>query len=521
MENKDKNAHNSWIVMVSTLASRLLGILKARVIGAAFGATGIADVINFTFNIPNNFRKLFAEGALTSALIPTFSRLLGLGEKQRSKRLFALLCTYQTLLLLPLVISSYLYGDQLVGFLSDFDASQISLGAKLLPFFMIYLATISLAAVFNGVLQAHQTFLVAYISPLLFSTSVIFGVIFFSESLGPMVMAYSSLVGGILQAIVSYISVRRYGYRFQVAVKTDDPAFKSIVKAWTFVLAGSGMQIISQMVTLWFASALGEGSVTALTNSTIFYQTPYGIFFNAIMAVSFPIMSTAIAKQDSNALRCEASKSFLYVSSLLIPSTILLYTLSSECVSAVLQTGNYTLSDAQLTAYILKPYLLFMTVIAWYGVMQRVGYSAFKHGQMTVVALIQTVLDILLMWVFIKLGMDSISLPLANGISFAATLLLLLWLLKDIYPVMHDHELFRQLGRMLLANIPLLLACIGYKQLDATWYQSGSNLRNFIFAALLAIAGMILVYISYSIAKLPVLALIPSKKHGSNLKGNG
>lgn len=128
--------------MVCTLLSRLLGIIKARVLGSVFGATAIADVINFTFNIPNNFRKLFAEGAVNAALIPAFSSLLGRNEKHRCVRLFALLCTFQSLLLIPLVLVSYFYGDGLIAFLSDFDANQVRLGGRLLPFFMVYLLSL-------------------------------------------------------------------------------------------------------------------------------------------------------------------------------------------------------------------------------------------------------------------------------------------------------------------------------------------------------------------------------------------
>ncbi len=96
--------------MLCTIASRLLGIVKARVLSSVFGASGgVADVINFTFNIPNNFRKLFAEGAVNSALIPAFSSLLGLGKKRSSLHLFSLLCTYQAILLIPLVLLSYFF----------------------------------------------------------------------------------------------------------------------------------------------------------------------------------------------------------------------------------------------------------------------------------------------------------------------------------------------------------------------------------------------------------------------------
>ena len=62
---------STLVVMGATFVSRLLGFARIAVIGAVFGASGEADVLNVVFNIPNNLRKLMAEGALSSSFIPT------------------------------------------------------------------------------------------------------------------------------------------------------------------------------------------------------------------------------------------------------------------------------------------------------------------------------------------------------------------------------------------------------------------------------------------------------------------
>lgn len=506
--------------MVCTLLSRLLGIIKARVLGSVFGATAIADVINFTFNIPNNFRKLFAEGAVNAALIPAFSSLLGRNEKHRCVRLFALLCTFQSLLLIPLVLVSYFYGDGLIAFLSDFDANQVRLGGRLLPFFMVYLATISLASIFNGVLQAHENFLHAYLSPLLFSICVIFGVWFLSDRYGAMSMAYSVLGGGLLQGSYSYLMVRRYGYRFKPMLRPQNAPFKEVLVAWALVSLGMGMQIITQMVSFLFASHLSEGSVTAFTNSTIFYQTPYGIFFNAISAVSLPLMSRAAASNNAPLLRTYTRNSLLSLLALLLPSSIILFFLSRESVSVVLQTGNYTLADATLTALVLRPYLVFMVFSAWYALMLRLGYSANRHALMTRIVFLQNLLDIALMWVFLKLGLDIVSLPLANGIAYTLGLFILFFLLRDLFPLTKEARFFKGLLRIVLANLPVLAFCIFYKNLGLQWHESGSSFANLAYLMLIGLAALGIMLLSYKIARIPLLSLLRSKKHGGNLQGD-
>ncbi len=498
--------------MLCTLTSRVLGIVRARVIGSIFGASGTADVINFTFNIPNNFRKIFAEGAINASIIPYFSRLIELDDPKATKRLFALLCTYQTLILLPLVLVSYLYGEPLLAFFSDFDAEQLVLGAKLLPFFMVYLLTISVGSVFNGLLHCHKSFFHSHAAPLLFSFSVIFGVQFLHPYFGAMSMAYSALVGGLLQGTYSYLVVRRYGYRMRVAFDTKGTVFKPLMKSWVQMVASSLIVVIAQMVAFWFASSLSEGSVTAFSNSLIFWQAPYGIFFNAIVAVSFPMMSRAYGLGRPGELQKVTREALINLLTFLLPSTILLFALSNESVSAVLQTGNYTLADANLTAYILRYYLLGMTIAAWFGLLQRVGYSAERHKTMTKVTALMSILDIVLMWIFIRMGLGIIALPVASIVSFSLCFVLLAYILRDLYSLYTDKALFKGVLRVVVANIPLLAFCVLYSLLDMLWYESGSTLSNLGMVTLLGIVGVGVTLLSYSIANIPFIRLLKGKR---------
>jgi len=506
-------AKSSVVVMVCTLASRVLGIVRARVIGSVFGASGIADVINFTFNIPNNFRKIFAEGAINASIIPYFSRLIDRGDAKASKRLFALLCTYQTLLILPLVLFSYLYGETLLAFFSDFGPEQLVLGARLLPFFMVYLLTISVGSVFNGLLHCHQSFFHSHAAPLLFSLSVIFGVQFMHPYFGAMSMAYSSVAGGVLQGAYSYLVVRRYGYRMSVAFRAKGTPFKPLLKSWVQMVLSSLIVVAAQMVAFWFASSLSEGSVTAFSNSLIFWQAPYGIFFNAVVAVSFPLMSRAYALSRDDELHKVSREALINLLTFLLPSTIILFFLSNETVSSVLLTGNYTLADAHLTAKVLRYYLLGMTAAAWFNLLQRVGYSAERHRSMTRVTALMSLLDMFLMWLFIRMGVGIIALPLASVVSFTLFFSILVFVLRDLYPLYRDKELCKGVLRVVVANLPLLALAVLYSLFDLRWYESGSTLANLGLLALLGGGAVALTLLSYTLANIPFLRLLRSRRH--------
>ncbi len=510
-------AKSSVLVMACTLTSRVLGIVRARVIGSIFGASGIADVINFTFNIPNNFRKIFAEGAINASIIPFFSRLIEGEDTKSARRLFALLCTYQTLILLPLVLASYIYGEPLLAFFSDFDAPQIALGARLLPFFMVYLLTISVGSVFNGLLHCHKSFFHSHAAPLLFSLSVIIGVSVLHPYVGAMSMAYSALVGGVLQGAYSYVVVRRYGYRIRLAFNPEGTPFKPLMKSWAQMVLSSLILVVAQMVAFWFASSLSEGSVTAFSNSLIFWQAPYGIFFNAIVAVSFPAMSRAYGMGNLDQMQKVTRESLIHLLTFLLPSTIILFTLSNESVSSVLQTGNYTLADANLTALTLRYYLLGMTIAAWFNLLQRVGYSAGRHKSMTRVTALMSLFDIALMWLFIRLGVGIIALPLASIVSFTLFFITLAFVLRDLYPLYRDKDLFKGVFRIVVANLPLLALSVLYSLLGLRWHESGSTLANLGLLALLGGGAVALTLLSYTLANIPFLRLLRSRRHKGEL----
>jgi putative peptidoglycan lipid II flippase len=500
--------------MLCTLVSRLLGIVKAKVIGSAFGSGSVSDVINFTYNIPNNFRKLFAEGALSSAYVPAFSREIVNEEKTKANKLMNLLLTYQLLLFLILVVLSILFGGDIIDFFSDFSATEVTLGARLLPFFMVFLTFVSLGTVFNGMLQCHKNFFAASFAPLLFSLTVIGGIVVLHPYYGPMSMAYSVVAGGLLQAAFSYLSIRRYGYRLHFTLSMRQSDFPSVVKSWLLVMNSSVIQIIGQQIAYSFASLLAIGSVTAFSNATIFWQTPYGIFFTAISTVYFPLMSQSYTQGNYLLLKRQVSEGLQYLATFMVPSAILLFFLSNECVCSILQGGKFTLEIALLTGSVIRQFAWGMLFVSWYGFLQRFCYSTGRYKLVLSLSALQTALDILLSFILIKLKLGIIALPLANNISFIVVLFLLSLSMKDIYRMYRDSSLSHTLARILLANIPLLLICFAYHKLSTNWYQSGSNLKNFLFTMGLGCIGVLVILISYWVAKIPFLTVL--KKSSAN-----
>ena len=171
---------NTFIMMITTFISRLLGILKARAISSFFGAGLIADAINFSYNIPNNLRKLFAEGALSQAYLPIFSKLKD--EDENKSSFLGALFTFQLIIFIPLIVLSLIFSKPFITLLSGFnDENQIVIAANLLPFFLTFLFFISLSTLLSTVLQTRKAFLITGIGPIFFTLTVILSIYLFTS----------------------------------------------------------------------------------------------------------------------------------------------------------------------------------------------------------------------------------------------------------------------------------------------------------------------------------------------------
>lgn len=514
---KQRQASDSVVIMICTLVSRLLGIVKARAIATVFGATGIADVINFTFNIPNNFRKLFAEGALSSAYIPVFSSSIvkEKGGIVASGNLLARMQAFQLLFSVPLVILTWLWRSEIIVFLSDFsDPLHIELSGRLLVYFMVFLGSISFAALYGGVLQSHGSFFTAAAAPLIFSISVIVSVYALSERMGAYSMAFGVVFGGTAQAVVTYLRLRAYGYRMHLSFDFSSPEFKRVMRSWAPVTITAVVAIVTQQIAFYFASTLSEGTVTSFSNAIIIWQAPYGIFYSAIATVFFPAMVTAFTRSDTATLNHLVHKGLSYIATFLIPSAILLTVLRYETSAVLLQSGRFVLNDTMQTGSMLFWFTIGMPVVAWYGFMQRVCFSTNRFKATLVVGIGVSLIDVLATWIGLRLDYGPQSLSLANTISFGAGVFGL-WFVAHQRGDLHVSvkRLASDLGKLIGANIPLAAAAVAYYSfVPSTWWHDGSTLTNALILAALYGTAVVITVSSYRLLRIEFLSVLMKKE---------
>jgi putative peptidoglycan lipid II flippase len=496
------------LVMVCTAASRLFGYVRQALIGIYFGDAGAADAMNAVFTIPNNLRKLFAEGAFSSAFIPVLSSTIEEDPSgKRSRDLVRTLIAFQLLVLVPLVGLSLVFPRAFVDLLTRFkDPAKVEMGVQLMRWMFNYILLVSLSALVMAVLNSHGKFAISALSPLMFTLATVLSLFFFHDRLGIIAQGVGVLAGGILQLLCQLPALRRQGYRFWPSFRFNNPDLARTAKLWVPYLASASIVAINQYIATLFASGLEDGSVTAIANSVMFLQIPLGIFMTSVATVQFPKMSRQAAAQDKEGLRGSVSYGMQFIIILLVPSAVLLCLFGREIISATIQRGHFRPQGTLLASRALTAYALGLVSMGLYTFLQRLFNSFKSHVVPIASAGVIAVIDIVLSLILKETPLRVSGLAYANTIAFTAGMILLMVLARRRLGGVGMASILITLGKSILGSLPmaaLLIVFVRWKP-DA-WVHGGTLGTTVLFAAVVA-AAVCMTLLMYVLLRVPFLA---------------
>lgn len=512
------------LVMVSTFGSRILGFIRIAVIGAIFGASGSADVLNLVFNIPNNLRKLLAEGALSSAFVPALSRAhVEAPDGLRARRIVQQLLGLQLLILIPLLTLAALFPRAIVNVILDFpELQRQALAAELFRYLIHYTLLISLAAVLMGLLNSLQLFLVPALAPLLFSVAVIASILLFHEGLGIFSVVVGVLAGGMGQLLIQIPPVLRRGYSILPRIDLRDPHIRAILARWLPVVGTSSIFVINQQVALFLASGLADGSGSALTNALVFWQLPFGIFGASITTVLFPAMSRHFAAGSLRDLHDTLMSGLRGLIYLLIPSGVGLIVLGEPIIAVALQRGAFDAEASIRTAAVLAWYSPGLLGVAAFTFLQRLYYACDNYRVPLAVSAVTVILDIGLSLWLKETRMGVTGLALANSIAFTTGTVLLLLALPRVGLERRGGGLGIALLRALAVSAAATLAVAGTRRVvvafgvEPGWHLAGSSLAALGLLLLEAVAAALVLVGLYALFGVGIREALRGRPEGSD-----
>lgn len=519
------SARSTALVMSITALSRVLGFVRQAAVNAVFGASGTADVLNAVFNIPNNLRKLLAEGALSSAFIPVLSQASADAEAEEAgipRQIVRNLLAFQYLVLVPTLVVAVVFAGPITRFILDFTSpADQELAADLFRWFIHYTLLISIGAVLMGTLNSRSRFTLPALTPILFSIAVIASIVLLSPSLGLHAMSVGVLAGGLAQIAVQAPQFRRLGFDFRPSFDFRNPYFRRIMRQWLPVVAASSVFAINQFVAIYFASGLEDGSASALANAVIFWQLPQGILGVSIMTVLFPRMSRQAAADDREGLKRTLGFGIRGILALLVPSAIVLALLGREVVAVAFQRGEFVLADTLRAADVLAAYCIGMASVSAFGFLQRFFYSNGDYRTPTVTAVVVVVVDVGLSLWLKETVLRVAGLAVANSVAFTIGAVILLVRARRVVGGVELGAIAVTLLKTIAATGPAVVVIVATRRLLGQWWtamwQSGSSLVSFAVVVALGLVVLALLAGGFVILRVEVVSLLRRRgRHETN-----
>jgi putative peptidoglycan lipid II flippase len=373
----ERLARSAGTVGAAVMTSRLLGVVRDQAMAHLFG-TGLAnDAYQVAMRVPNLVRDLFAEGAMTAAFVPTFTRYLKDQGRDAAFRLGNLVLNTLLVVTGTLVVIGILFAEPLLSLLPESpggnNAELLPLTVTLARIIMPFLTLVAIAVAMGGMLNSLRRFFVPALSPAAFNVGVIISAIAFvpvARAWGwPDIVgiAFGTLLGGLGQILIQLPLLYREGYRYRPVINFRDPGVREILMLMGPGTLGLAAAQINIVINTGLAVGVGEGAVSALGYAFRLMYLPIGIFGVSIATAALPDIARQANAGSTEQMRRTISSAVRMMLMLNVPSTIGLMVLAAPIVAFIFERGAFNADSTQLTASALLFYAPGL-----------IGYSAVK-----------------------------------------------------------------------------------------------------------------------------------------------
>jgi len=368
MARRAQSARAAGTVSLAVLTSRVLGLVREQVFAHFFGAgAGIySDAWRVAFRIPNLLRDLFAEGALSSAFVPTFTEYFQNKGRNEAWLLANLVINSLLALLGVFTLALLLFPDAFVFIMAQgFSKTpgKVELTVSLLRILSPFLIFVALASVAMGMLNTLNRFFLPALAPALFNVASIGAFLFLipafqSRGIEPIfAMAVGALLGGVLQLAVQVPVLWKEGFRYRVRFNLRHEGVRKIARLIAPAIVGISAVEFNVLVNTQLASQLGyNGPLSWLECAFRILYLPIGLFGVAVGVVNLREVSVYAAQEKWDEFKETVANSIKLVSLVAIPSTVGLMVLAGPIVRLIFEHGRFTPADTRWTAYALIAY---------------------------------------------------------------------------------------------------------------------------------------------------------------------
>ena len=472
--------HTSTFSMF-TMLSRITGFLRDILRSFAFGTSPMAVAFDVAFRIPNMFRSLVAEGAMTNALLPVYEGYKRQGPGESQKAIGSLIVSLTFLLAILSILAWFTLPAVLPWLLNDLTLrnpeTQLAIGLSKVLF--PYLLFISLSSIYVTVQYSNSIFWSGSFGPALLNIIVvtIFGIYFFfcketpeTQEQDVFIFSYIILTSSVIQLFFQSYILKKYGIKVSCSLKGFHPIVKSLFILMLPAVFGTAIQQLSQLTDVYLATLLRDEvpqAISALTYAQRLIQLPMGIFGTAVSTAVMPLLSKHFYDNKKGHFISSLSLSMRILLFLMLPASIGLAIYPDLIVALVYERGIFDERSTQVTSVAVRYYAIGISFFAVQKLLIFSFYAQKKIREPTLIAAILLILNIVFSFYFMRYLQHG-GLALGSSLSAFCGVAIYLILIYKKFP-----NIFKKDGivrvylkgflKLFLVNILFCLILLGVK----------------------------------------------------------
>lgn len=393
---------SSLKMAVATFFSRILGLVREQVMAAYFGASGVTDAFLVAYRIPNLLRDLFAEGAFSSAFVPTFVEANQKNSKEGRELMWALfwmLCAVTGVITAGIII----FAPELISvFAPAFkeDPEKFEICVNLTRIMAPFLSFVSVAALFMGALNSLKVFFIPALAPASYNVMSILSMLTLSGVLIELgyhpiySLGIGAFLGGFMQAAVQIPLIYKRGYGPMWPKTFWTARAQKILKLIGPGLIGFAATQVNLLITTILATGTVVGATSWLNYSFRLFQLPVGILSVSIGNSNLVHFSEAWKKKDVVGAKAQLQQSYYLSFLTVMPALVVLYCLSEEIVNVIFERGRFSRESTLMTAEALRMYAIGLPSYGLYKILVPTFYALDRQKIPVIASLVSIAFNI-------------------------------------------------------------------------------------------------------------------------------
>src|SRR3989339_38045 len=442
------------ILSGATLLSRLVGIIRDRVLAHYYGAGPVMDSYYAAFKIPDLIYSLLIVGALTAGFIPTLTKLLS--EKDENKRAWHLTNNILTILglsLIALCTLGLIFTPSLNKIIAPgFQDENL---ARVIGFTRIMFLSpifLGISMIMGGVLQSLRRFVLYAFAPIFYNFGIIFGATVLVRLMGENGLAWGVVLGALIHCAIQVYGVRQVGWRFRFSFDTKDKDSITVGKLMVPRTLGLAITQTNQVIITMLVSFLPVGSIAVYNYANNLQAVPVGVLAIPFALAIFPLLSSAAAENDMPQFANHLSGVIRQILFLIVPSAILILLLRAQIVRVILGSGEFDWNATINTANALAFFSLGLIAQALIPVLSRAFFALSNTKTPFVIGIISELISIIAALILMK-PLKAAGLALASSIGVTVNLILLWINLRSEIKTLNESDILSLIYKISLASL--------------------------------------------------------------------